>query len=664
MPSTQKSDRQQDKPPPIINLSSLWYQVGRLYQGVRLATSGEASLRLPPAFVRWNNWLQTSYSHLAGRLTLLQGVILAPVLALPLILVFSADFAPETEMLYHMGVARSYSAGDFLYSGLPWLPYSHLADTPFAQTSLLQHLLLAPLHWFFAPTEAALIAAALTGTALLASIFAVLRLWGVVGAFWWGLAGWLMSPFLLQYSLSLDSSAVLLPIAVWALDAWVRQRPRQLVVMSWLAVWASTASAPLLLFAGLCFSFSTLLLQRRWQHWPVLAPVLGILGGLLVHPYFPAHLVQAWFELHSLYSPDLYAVAWPSDFPTPVFTPGVWLPEVRQSLFSDLLIKQGGGLLALLPVLLVAVLVRTDSVQFAGLLLIIAFLAGTVTLSSGFLLPLLLVALVLGPLMLHRFAGGGSWVALAAILWLAFWVPQSVATRNLIAEETRTQRAGAPARQTQPLSHWQGLVAAVREHANTLAREQGGEGEQEVVSNSVLLVPWQLFPQFMYYSPDNRYVAGLDIALLDLNSAAFKSYYLTYAGKLADPDAAIAKHYDGARLLLLAANQQEALEKVASRGEAFAELPLPAQWQQDWHLFSRQLPQPAPKPEASVPEPEASLQVPEASLPVPEASVQVPEASLPVPEASASAPEESVPEPEANVQVPEADVSVPETDAP
>ena len=529
--------------------------------------------RLRPA-LDWLAFADDHYRLLAQRTDLLQGLLLGLVLLLPFVWVFTGNYTPNPDSYYHSHLAHSYAQGDWLYDGLPWLPYTLLGESPFPQVYMLSHLLLAPLHWFLSPEDALLTGAALTGSALLLSIFWVLRLWGVVASFWWGIGAWLMAPLLITYILTLKGAAIFLPLFIWVLDALVRRRPRRLLLFTWLSTYAYVG-APVLLPIAACFTLSALLLERRLVLWPITMTALGLAGGLLLHPYFPANLehVLHEFSSYTLTTGGFLASEWQQLTDLDMVASGRWLAAEGQDLDLQQIRDLGGWLLALTPVAIVLSLLANSREQLAVVLVLCILAAGTLASGSKLMILFLLVAALYIPLALHRFAQGKNWVVLMVLPLVLTVMVQQVP--QLLEPDGVSQARNA-------LSQNRQLAEAVRDAAAELetVSEDGQEAPKPIV-----VVPWDAFPYMLYFNPDNRYIAGMNVLFMDPKSAAFLTYYHLYEGNFDDPEVALPHFYEGAKVFLVRKQWSDVVEMVEKRTPAFEKLPLSEQHTENWNLY-------------------------------------------------------------------------------
>jgi hypothetical protein len=199
----------------------------------------------------------------------------------------------DADSAYHVAVGRLISRYGILHS-FPWTPFSWLSGH-YADKELLFHLLFVPLagiNWVLA----AKIVGALTGTALLLTIYSVLRKEGVRFAGLWALFPLVASDvFLWRFALVRPHliSITLAFIVVWAAT---NHRLVILAIASAIYPWAYVGwQLPVILS---CISEIAGFVSSRPFRWKVVVTALvGTAAGLALHPNTMNLLHFTWIQI-------------------------------------------------------------------------------------------------------------------------------------------------------------------------------------------------------------------------------------------------------------------------------------------------------------------------------------------------------------------------------
>lgn len=532
----------------------------------RLRTVADSWISLlPPALKRWPHWPVRLLNALEGfhiwfaqltrkvePLISLAAITMAVLWALG---TWNVD--PNPDAYYHLGVAAAYAAalahGEWM-SVLPVLPFTILGADPFPNVYLLQHLLLAPLTWVLSPFNAIYVAMGLSGWALLASIYFVLRGWGVRGAIWWTQLVWLASPILYSYVIYLKGSALFLILLVWAVDALVRRKFGQLFVYSWLAGYSYVASYLLVPVAG-CFALAALIYRRRWEWQSIAATALGFAAATLINPAFPSNIELLLLEFNNALR---FPGAWEA---------GLWIGAEWQGISLHALGTYLGFAFGPWAVIVLVLAARQQSGRVLGACLVtglfalaLAFYAGSKGASMAAVLYCLLV-----PLALYRI-NPRPWLSWVALLWLGGVLAYGH-TQGYINYENRSG---------------QSFVQDARRIALT-AHRAAGDGK-------VITAPWSDFPWLFYFNPHNYYVAGMNLGFLEQSTGQLSAYQRLYSGQIRRPEIVLPRCFLSNLLIMHRypglEGEQRLLATLRAKKEYFTEIEIAGTYPSARVIFS------------------------------------------------------------------------------
>nr|MBA3542579.1 hypothetical protein [Deltaproteobacteria bacterium] len=252
---------------------------------------------------------------------------IALLLILPIVwstIVFAPEFFTDADSYLHVGVARRMLEDGWLRT-FEWLPHTTLAD-PYPNMYLGQHLFLMPLVAVFEPATALHVGVVTLSTAFAASLHLVLRRRGVRWPAPWIVLGLLACPLALTYAVFLKGATTFLIVLVWFVDAvWAGAR-RRTFVLAWLSIYVYVGATVLVPFA-LVHLVVRRWLDGRWDAGCVVATVLGILAGMLINPFWPAHWSYVIAELRTIFERD------------PALIPGEYRGAEWAMLAGDTLVK-------------------------------------------------------------------------------------------------------------------------------------------------------------------------------------------------------------------------------------------------------------------------------------------------------------------------------------
>lgn len=461
-------------------------------------------------------------------------------------IVFAPGYSPDPDAGFHVGCAQLYARAGWIGS-FPWLPFTALAEN-FPNVYLGQHLLLAPLARFLAPETAVLAGTLLLGTALVVSLWLVLRKWGLRWAALWAVLGCTSSGYFVAYLTSLKGGSTFYVLLPWFADALWSRSAKRTFLLAWASVYIYVG-ATILVPMALVFVVASGLWERRWPLGLVGATVLGVLAGMLVNPFWPDHWEHTAHELGSVFLrtvPEIEAIRG-----------GEWM-----QLEGRMIARIAGAALAAWLAALVLHLARGERAPVgaaAGATVALGLFAGGLFGGAKLLFLFLLVSALFLPLLARELAVP-RWLAAAALV---------LACTNSIASvrERKTASGSFP------------VPAEYRAMGEFLA---GASAPGELV-----LAPWDDFCGLFLFDRENRYVAGFNVEFLQrTDPQRFRAYFLLYEGEVKEPAKALAKHFEGARFVLVRRQPRRPGEEVLARtlaaDLAFDELDSPAH---TWRLF-------------------------------------------------------------------------------
>ena len=412
----------------------------------------------------------------------------------------------------------------------PWLPLTILAPDRYYDHHLLFHVWLS----LFAGRDLILgakLASACGAAAAFLAAYGFLLLWRIRRAEWWMialLAGAAGFPYRMEMPRVQAWSLVFL---IAALHLLLRRRDPWLFPLAWLYTWTYDAF-PLLLALCACSVVARALLERTIAWRPVAWAVAGIVGGLVVNPYFPADLRYiAHHYLAKIQMSEAVRVGseW---YPLPV---AEWLGW--------------SGLLALLAAVGVAAYRYRAGLTTERL---------TTLLAAAFFFCLLWRAV--------RFVE--YFVPFAAFA-LAFTLHERIdALVARLSERGRRVLAGL-------LLAWLAgttVVAIVQLRGRPPASRYGAAArwiDQHVEPGSmVFLTDWSDFPLLFFHAPNYRYVIGLDPTYLaERDPALYEQWRRIVEGREPNSAALIDTAF-GARIALTNTASGEFLAAMDREGRA------------------------------------------------------------------------------------------------
>ncbi len=202
----------------------------------------------------------------------------------------------DPDSFYHAGMAARMSEYGTVLD-FPWLPFTTLADS-FADHHYLYHLLLLPFVWAFGWLVGIKIAAAVLGALAVGLFYLAGRTLRVRGELMLAMSVLLATSMNFMFRMNLAKAASLsVALLMLAVIALARRNWWWLFAIGFLYIW-SHGSWPLLGLVAFMFAGSELHNTRQLRE-PIKmlsAVVLGLSAGLIINPYFPQNLEFYWYQ--------------------------------------------------------------------------------------------------------------------------------------------------------------------------------------------------------------------------------------------------------------------------------------------------------------------------------------------------------------------------------
>ena len=478
------------------------------------------------------------------------GLELAILALVPLVLaflVFFPGYTPDPDAGFHVGCARLYATQGWV-AEFPWLGYTALGPN-FPNVYLLQHLVLAPIALVFEPENAVKVATVFLGTALAVSLWLVLRRWRVPEAALWTVLGLLGSNYSVIYLSSLKGGSTFYVILPWFADAVWSRSAKRTFLLAWLTVYVYVG-ASILVPMALVFTLVCGLWERVWPWRLVGATLGGIACGLVLNPFWPDHWEHTLRELGSVFLrsvPEIEAIRGAE-----------WM-----ALPGPLIAQIAGPLLAAWIAVLVLHLgrgERTSPGAAAGTVVALGLFGASLLGGAKILYLFLLVSAIFLPLLARELGSWPRWATIAVVLLAAANAAWNVRDRYF-------HRASFPAP-----SEYEAIAGLL---------------ERETADGELVLAPWDDFGGLFLFDRRNRYVAGFNVEFLHrTDPQRFRAFYFLYDGQVEEPARALAKNFDGARVILARRTPRSPGEmnllKTLAADPNFTELVSPAK---SWRAF-------------------------------------------------------------------------------
>jgi len=443
--------------------------------------------------------------RLVAELSLL---LLAPVVLAWL--VFTPGYTPDPDAGFHVGCARLYATQGWI-SSFPWLGFTALGPH-FPNVYLLQHVLLAPIAAAFEPETAVLVSTVALGTALVLSLWLVLRRQGVRGAALWAVLGLFASPYSVVYLTSLKGGSTFYVLLPWFADALWSRAVRRTFLLAWLSVYVYVG-AMILVPMAVVLVLVVGVWERTWPWRLIAATLAGIGCGMLVNPFWPDHWSHTLHELGSVFLrtvPEIEALRGAE-----------WM-----SIDARLIANLAGPLLAAWIACLILHLrqgERTRPGAAAGAVVALGLFGASLLGGPKILYLFLLASAVFLPLLARELAWP-RWSVVALVLLAGLNAARNVRMRF-------QERSSFP-----PLSEYRALAKFL---------------EGETAEGELVLTPWDDFCGLFLFDRRNTYAAGFNVEFLHrTDPQRFRAYAALYEGEVEVIDKTVERRFPGTRVIV------------------------------------------------------------------------------------------------------------------
>jgi hypothetical protein len=453
--------------------------------------------------------------------------VIASLALLSLALQFSTGSLGSIDGYFHARYAELVWQGGWkgFPPEFPWLPFTIRSADRYYDHHMLFHLLLSPfVAWDV--VHGAKWASALFGAIAYASVYVVLIRRGVRHAGWWLAALLALAPDFLFRMQMPRVQALSLVVLLVATELLVSRRYAWLLPLGIAYAWLYDG-APLLLLVAVLFVMAQRASTPK-PSWAALAyPLLGILLGLVVNPYFPNDL---WFIAHHYAGKLVLGDA--------ILVGSEWHPYPVARWLG------WGGAVSLLATSAILAVGRRDRLNTEKLFLL--FVGGLffvlVWRSRRFIeyaAPLLALALATN---LHEWMEGNlsrlphSLRRVLAVALLTGCVLSAVLAASQLRDRPAAHRYAECAR-------WL---------------------SENTAPGSVAFTPdWDIFPLLFFHNRQNRYVAGLDPAYLAQRDAdLYRVWQGLREGELTPPSSFLERFEAG--VVLSSRDHDRFLEQLAA----------------------------------------------------------------------------------------------------
>jgi hypothetical protein len=399
---------------------------------------------------------------------------------------FSDSNLTENDGPYHIAMAQTIREHGITRK-FEWTQFSVWKEN-YSDKDFLFHVMLIP--FTLGDVDSAIIGGKiflvlLTGS-IFASFFFILRAHGVPLAWLWTLvllaasANWLIRMNMLR------GHVLSVLMALWSIHFLLLGRWKPMIFLGFLFAWGYSAPQVIVVIAA-ALTVMRRLFEGTWLFRPILGAVGGLIGGFLIHPYFPNNVLLWWIQ-NPLAISHALGLGGPEKV---MFTPAELYPTVGTAvLFQSTL---AFGLFAATNLIAAGSQLRSSWTTLALLGLSWSFFVGF-ALSMRFV-EYFVPAAVLGaalafrdvaPALEERLASMRARVVAGAAAALV------LAGSQLWAE--RSYRASFP-----PYDPWEvGVCQWLKENVP--------KGER------VIHLTWDHFPSLFLRDRDHRYVVGMDPA--------------------------------------------------------------------------------------------------------------------------------------------------------
>lgn len=432
----------------------------------------------------------------------LQAALLFFVFSLVMsVIQFSTPDLAGNDAYYHIKMAQIMRQ-EGLRPDYPWLPLTILNEREYSNHHFLFHVALIP--FTFGDLRSGAKWASITfASAAFLCIWWLLRGQKVRYPALWALGLLVISEaFLSRMNLTRPPS---LSLAILALSLhWMLQgRTKLFILVGFIYAWMYNAF-PLLPVMAVIYALAVWLVERRLAFQPALYSTIGIIAGLVIHPYFPHNII---FAIRHILPKAGEAAS--------VGVGSEWYPYTTAQLLENswlVLALLGAGFLALgLGGR------RMKSATAAALLMV--FLFGWMTMRSRHFIEYLApFALIFGSLAFQSLLQPGGW--LEEILAAA----PGNKLKHVLASRLPYWGGAVGLLIVVCLGAFQTLPATIKSIQGSKPYEMYADASAWLIQNTaegerIFQTDWDDFPRLLFYNTHNTYLVGLDPTYMQLYNA-------------------------------------------------------------------------------------------------------------------------------------------------
>lgn len=205
---------------------------------------------------------------------------------------WSATF-PDPDSFYHIKMAVLMQK-NLIIKTFPWIQFADFTNN-FTDHHFLYHIFLVPFVFLFPPLLGGKIATVIFALIAVGVFYIFLKKWQIKSPLFYTLILLSSAPFIFRINLA-KTSALSLVILLMSLNLLWRKKYLALTAASFLYVWFYGGWSLLLI---LLFSqiMSELIINKQFNWRATLSIVGGLIGGLILNPYFPENLLFYWQQM-------------------------------------------------------------------------------------------------------------------------------------------------------------------------------------------------------------------------------------------------------------------------------------------------------------------------------------------------------------------------------
>ncbi len=431
----------------------------------------------------------------------LQAILLFFVFSLGMsVIQFSTPDLAGNDGYYHIKMAQIMRQ-EGLRPDYPWLPLTILNESEYSNHHFLFHVALIPFT-FGDLRLGAKWASIIFASAAFLCIWWLLRGQKVRYPALWALGLLVISEaFLSRMSLTRSPS---LSLAILALSLhWMLQgRTKLFVLVGFIYVWMYNAF-PLLPIMAVVYALAVWLVDRRLAFQPAVYSMIGIIAGLVIHPYFPHNII---FTIRHILPKVGEA--------TSVGVGGEWYPYTTAQLLEN-----SWPVLALLGLGFLTLGITGRRMKSAtAVALLMVFLFSWMTMRSRHFIEYLApFALIFGSLAFQSLLQPGGWLEETLVA-----APDKL--KQVLASRWQYLGIAGTVLILVSLGVFHTLPATIKSIQGSKPYETYADASAWLIRNTaqgerIFQTDWDDFPRLFFYNTHNTYLIGLDPTYMQLYNA-------------------------------------------------------------------------------------------------------------------------------------------------